>query len=141
MDTKQYLNQIERLEKMIQNKLGEIHRLRLMSCNVTVSNENERVQTSGEKDKVGAVVSKIIDMESEVDSMIDKRCHIVWQIESIQDTNLYDVLAKRYILGRTNKEIAAERDEAQETTCRILREAHTEFEKMYGKEYLTIQCQ
>lgn len=136
MDTKQYLNQIERLEKMIQNKLWEIHRLRLMSCNVTVSNENERVQTSGEKDKVGAVVSKIIDMESEVDSMIDKRCHIVWQIESIQNNDLYDVLAKRYILGRSNKEIASERKKSGRQITNLFELAHKEFERLYGAEYL-----
>lgn len=136
MTTKCYLSQVERLEKMIQNKLGEIHLLKIMACNVTVSNGNERVQTSGDKDKIGSVVSKIIDMENEVVSMIDKRCNIVLQIESIQNTDLYDVLAKRYILGKSNKEIAIERKESDRHITRLFEMAHEEFERNYGEKYM-----
>lgn len=131
-----YLSQIEKFEKMIKNKLEEIYRLRLMACNITVSNENERVQTSGNKDNVGNVVSKIIDMEKEVDSLIDKRCDIVCQIESIKDTDLYDVLAKRYILGRSNKEISVELKKSYRHITRLFDFAHKEFENIYGSEYL-----
>ena len=46
MDTKQYLNQIHRLDIQIQNKLSEIYKLKTMACNVTVSNDREIVQTS-----------------------------------------------------------------------------------------------
>ena len=55
MDTKQYLNQIHRLDIQIQNKLSEIYKLKTMACNVTVSNDSERVQTSIRNDKLSNI--------------------------------------------------------------------------------------
>ena len=96
MVTKQYLWQIERLDKMIQNKLSEIYQLKTMACSVTVSNDGERVQTSSDKDRLGSTVAKIVDLEKEtdrlVDRFIDKRNHIIEQIDGIEDMNMYHVL-------------------------------------------------
>ena len=92
MDTKQYLSQIERLDKMIQNKLSEIYQLKTMACSVTVSNEKERVQTSSDKDRLGSTVAKIVDLEKETDRLVDrfieKRNHIIEQIDGIEDMNM-----------------------------------------------------
>lgn len=136
METKQYLNQISRLERQIQNKLSEIYQLKTMACSVTVSNDNERVQTSGAKDKVGAVVSKIVDMEHEVDTMIDKRCDIVAQIESMENTDFYDMLAQIYILKKELKVVAIEKKMSYSHAKRVHGQAIDEFEKMYGEKYL-----
>lgn len=136
METKHYLSQISRLERKIQNKLSEIYQLKTMACSVTVSNNNERVQTSGEKDKVGTVVSKIVDMEHEVDNMIDKRCDIVEQIESIENTEFYDILAQIYILKKELKVVAIEKKISYSHAKRMHGQAIEEFEKMYGKGYL-----
>lgn len=138
MDTKCYLNQISRIDRMIKNKLSEIYQLKTMACNVTVSNDNERVQTSGAKDKVGAVVSKIVDMEHEVDNMIDKRCDIVAQIESMENTEFYDMLAQIYILKKELKVVAIEKKMSYSHAKRLHGQAIDEFEKMYGEKYLKI---
>lgn len=138
METKQYLNQINRLERQIQNKLSEIYQLKTMACSVTISNDNERVQTSGGKDKVGAVVSKIVDMENEVDNMIDKRCNIVAQIESMENTEFYDMLAQIYILKKELKVVAIEKKMSYSHAKRLHGQAIDEFEKMYGEKYLKI---
>lgn len=138
MDTKSYLNQISRLERRIQNKLSEVYQLKTMACSVTVSNDNEYVQTSGGKDKVGSVVSKIIDMEHEVDIMIDKRCDIVAQIEKMEDTDLYDMLAQIYILKKELKVVAIEKKISYSHAKRIHRQAIDEFEKLYGEKYLNL---
>lgn len=136
MDTKKYLGQIERLEKMIQNKLSEINQLKVMACNVTIPTSNERVQTSSDKDKVGTIVSRIADLEKEVDSMVEKRCMIVKQIESIEDTDIYDVLAKRYILKKDLKVIAVERGVSFRHMGRVHFDALKVFERKYGSQYL-----
>lgn len=107
-----------------------------MACSVTVSNDNERVQTSGAKDKVGAVVSKIVDMEHEVDTMIDKRCDIVAQIESMENTDFYDMLAQIYILKKELKVVAIEKKMSYSHAKRVHGQAIDEFEKMYGEKYL-----
>lgn len=136
MTTKTYLGQIERFEKMIQNKLTEINQLKVMVCNVTVPTSNERVQTSSDKDKVGTLVSRIADLEKEVDSMIEKRGMIVNQIDSIEDTDVYDVLAKRYILKKDLKVIAVEKGVSFRHMGRIHFDALKMFEKKYGSRYL-----
>lgn len=136
MTTKTYLGQIERFEKMIQNKLTEINQLKVMACNVTVPTSNERVQTSSDKDKVGTLVSRIADLEKEVDSMIEKRGMIVSQIDNIEDTDVYDVLAKRYILKKDLKVIAVEKGVSFRHMGRIHFDALKMFEKKYGFRYL-----
>ena len=57
MNTKTYLNQISRLDKMIQNKLSEIYRLKTIACSVTVSTDKEAVDVSSDKDKLGSTVT------------------------------------------------------------------------------------
>lgn len=138
MDTRQYLNQIIRDEKIIMNKTEEIQRLRTLTGVTGTINDNDHIQTSGAKDRLGGLVVKIVDLEREVIAILNERNYIVGQIEAMESMDMYDVLAKRYILGKTNKEIAYDRKESQETVCRLFNEAHNEFEKAYGSYYLAV---
>ena len=72
MGTKQYLGQIERLDMMIQNKLSEIYQLKTMACSVTVSNSEDRIQKTSDKDKLGSTVAKIVDLEKETDELVEQ---------------------------------------------------------------------
>ena len=142
MDTKQYLSQIERLDKMIQNKLSEIYQLKTMACSVTVSNEKERVQTSSDKDRLGSTVAKIVDLEKEtdrlVDSFIDKRNHIISQIDGLDNVDYYNVLSMRYVGRDTYEEIANKTNWSIRKVFSMHGEALKEFERLYGREYLEI---
>ncbi len=142
MDTKQYLNQISRMDKMIQNKLSEIYKLKTMACSVTVSNDGERVQTSPDKDRLGSTVAKIVDLEKEtddlVDSFINKRKHIIQQIDSLDNTDYYNVLTMRYVGRNTFEEIAKNTNWSVRKVFSIHGEALKEFERLYGNEYLEI---
>lgn len=42
MTTKQYLNQIYRLDRMINNKLSEIYQLKSLACTISVANDGEK---------------------------------------------------------------------------------------------------
>ena len=142
MDTKQYLSQIERLDKMIQNKLSEIYQLKTMACSVTVSNEKERVQTSSDNDRLGSTVAKIVDLEKEtdmlVDRFIDKRSHIISQIDGLDNIDYYHVLSMRYVARDTFETIAKKTNWSIRRVFSIHGEALKEFEKLYGSEYLEI---
>ena len=142
MDTKQYLSQIERLDKMIQNKLSEIYQLKTMACSVTVSNEKERVQTSSDNDRLGSTVAKIVDLEKEtdmlVDRFIDKRSHIISQIDGLDNIDYYHVLSMRYVARNTFEEIAKKTNWSIRRVFSIHGDALKEFEKLYGSEYLEI---
>lgn len=140
METKQYLNQIERLEKQIQNKLSEIYQLKTMACSVTVSNsDGERVQTSSDKDKMGSTVAKIVDLEKETDRLVDefveKRNHIIKQIDNMENVDYYNVLSLRYVSQNTFEDIAKKTNWSIRQTFRIHGQALLEFEKKYGSEY------
>ena len=138
MTTKEYLGQIGRLNKQIQNKLAEIYQLKTMACSVTMANENDRVQTSSDKDKIGMFVTRIVQAEKECDELIDRRVYIVAQIDKIEDAEMYDVLAQKYILQKTESEIAEEKDRTERHIRRILSAARDMFERKYGHEYLNV---
>ena len=142
MVTKEYLGQLERLDKMIQNKLSEIYQLKTMACSVTVSNEKERVQTSSDKDRLGSTVAKIVDLEKEtdrlVDSFIDKRNHIIGQIDGLDNVDYYNVLSMRYVGRDTYEEIANKTNWSIRKVFSMHGEALKEFERLYGREYLEI---
>lgn len=138
METKTYLSQIKRLDRLIQNKLSEIYQLKTIACSITVSNDKERVQNSSDKDRLGSTVAKIVDLEREtdrlVDNFIDKRKHIISQMESL-DTEMYHVLFSRYVSCKTFDEIANEIPCSRMQVNRIHGKALSEFEKWFGSEY------
>ena len=76
MTTKEYLNQIDRLNRMIDNKLSEIYQLKTLVCSISVATDSEKVKSSGSQDKMGDTIAKIVDMEKEADKMIDKMLDI-----------------------------------------------------------------
>lgn len=140
MTTKSYLSQIERLDRMIQNKLSEIYQLKTMACSVTVSNDGDRVQNSGDKDRMGTAVAKIVDLEREtdelVDSFVEKRKRIVEQIDSIDNIDYYNVLSMRYVSRDTFESIAEKTNWSIRKVFTLHGKALFDFETRYGKEYL-----
>lgn len=133
MDTKQYLSQIERLDKMIQNKLSEIYQLKTMACSVTVSNDSERVQTSSDKDRLGSTVAKIIDLEKEtdklVDSFIDLKKETMLIIRMIKSERHREILFKKYLEQKSLYEIAEELGMTDRGCKKAHKRALEEFEK------------
>ena len=140
METKEYLNQIERLDRMIQNKLSEIYQLKTMACSVTVSNETDRVQTSSDKDRLGSTIAKIVDLEKEtdklVDEFVDKRNHIIGQIDNMENVDYYHILSLRYVSRDTFENIADKTGWSKRHVLRMHGQAILAFEKKYGNEYI-----
>ncbi len=125
---------------MIQNKLSEIYQLKTMACSVSVSNDGERVQNSGDKDRMGSAVARIVDLERETDSLVDsfvrKRKKIVEQIDSIEDVDYYHVLSMRYVSRDTFESIAEKTNWSIRKVFTLHGKALLEFERLYGSEYL-----
>lgn len=140
MTTKQYLGQIERLDRMIQNKLSEIRQLKCMAMSVTIQPKEVNIQASSDKDKIGNAVSKLVDLEKETEKLIDdyicKRKYIIEQIDSMNDTNMYHVLSEKYIAKKDLNVIAVEMGYSFKQICRIHGKGLAEFERIHGMEYL-----
>lgn len=140
MTTKEYLLQIKYLNAKIKNKSLELYQLETMAYSVYGLNSNEKVQTSFKQDKMGDAVIKIINYKNEIkalrDSLLDKRKHIISQIDSIKDLNMYEVLTSYYINRKSFDDIAAEMHYSRMQINRIHGNALKEFEKNFGSEYL-----
>ena len=139
MDTKQYLSQIERLDKMIQNKLSEIYQLKTMACSVTVSNEKERVQTSSDNDRLGSTVAKIVDLEKETDRLVDRfvdlKKEIMSIISMIKSERHREILFKKYLEQKSLYEIAEELGMTDRGCKKAHKRALEEFEKIKNTIY------
>ena len=142
METKQYLGQIKRLDRMIQNKLSEIYQLKTMACSITIEPKEDKIQTSSDKDRMGSTVVKIVDLENEVDSLVDelvdKRKKIIEQIDNMDNDDYYHVLTERYVLKKTFNEIAQGESWGSRQVYRVHDKAIVEFERIYGEEYLKL---
>ena len=132
LEVKAYLGLIRKYDKMIANKLSEYVQINSLAYSICVGGDSERVQTSGNNDKVGNVVSKMVDIEAEIDVIAAERKVIVKQIESIEDEKFYDVLAKRFILGMDNQEIAYEYKTTPNEISRTINDAALELEKKFN---------
>ena len=140
MDTKTYLQQIERLDRKIQNKFAEIEQLKTMATSISVAQKDINVQTFSDKDRMGSAVSKIVDLESEANEIIceflEKRSIIIHQIDGISDTNMYHILFNRYVMMKDLRTISVEMGYSFKQVCRIHGNALKEFEHLYGARYL-----
>ena len=144
MTTKEYLGQISRLNRMINNKLTEIAQLKDMVASISVPQSGERVQTTPNFDKIGTRYAKIDEMERKIDGMVDelvdKKEKIIQQIDSMEDENTYNILFARYIEKKTFEVIATEMKYSWRQVVRLHGTALKQFEKKYGEGYLNEQC-
>nr|DAJ88287.1 MAG TPA: Protein of unknown function (DUF1492) [Bacteriophage sp.] len=144
MTTKEYLGQISRLNRMINNKLTEIAQLKDMAVSISAPQSGERVQTTPNFDKIGTKYAKIDEMERKIDGMVDelvdKKEKIIQQIDSMEDENTYNILFARYIEKKTFEVIATEMKYSWRQVVRLHGTALKQFEKKYGEGYLNEQC-
>ena len=140
MTTKEYLNQVGRLNRMINNKLVEIAQLKELACSISAIQTGERVQATPNYDKIGTAYAKIDEMERKLDKLIDtyvdKKNHIIGQIDGIEDEMLYNILFARYIERKTFEKIATELEYSWRQIIRLHGKALKQFENQYGREYL-----
>lgn len=139
MDTKQYLSQISRFDRMIKNKMTELAQYKELAYGLSAIANEERVQTTPEFDKMSGKVAKIIEMEKKIDSLIDeyvdKKNLIVSQIDSMENETYYEILFARYIEKKTFEKIATDIGYSFRNTTRLHGKALIDFEKKYGKFY------
>ena len=141
MDTKQYLSQISRLDRMIKNKMTELSQYRDLACGLSAVTNEERVLSSPDFDKMTGKVAKILEMEQKIDSLIDeyvdKKNLIVSQIDSMENETYYQILFSRYIEKKNFEKIAEEMSYSWRQIIRLHGRALQEFDKVYGNIYKT----
>ncbi len=110
-DAQVYLEQVEKLDVMIECKQIERQQWHDLALSITAGMGGERVQSSGTQSKMADAVGKCVDMEDEIVSAIDKliatKKDVVHTIEQIDNPTEYKVLHMRYIQHLELKEIAS----------------------------------
>jgi hypothetical protein len=107
---KEYLEQIEKLEVVIDCKLAEQRQWYDLAHSITANMSGERVQSSGSQSKMADAVVKCLavgdEIVSTVDRLIAKKNEIVSVIEMVKNPTLYKVLHQKYIQHKELKVIA-----------------------------------
>lgn len=139
METKQYLNQISRLDRMINNKLSELAEVKTMAFGVTALNDGERVQTSGDKDRLGNAVAKIVDMEKEIDELVDKfvdyKKEVLQILSMLKSQRHKQILFGKYFEYKSIYTIADELEMSDRGCKKAHKRALEEFEKIKNTIY------
>ena len=136
MQTREYLSQIVRFDRMIENRKMEIEQLRSIATSTTIPHKDVNVKSSSDKDKMGNTVVKIVELEKKTSVIISQRSKILRQIENIPDAKMYEVLYQKFVDNKPNKEIKLENITSVRRVQQILNDALAKFESMYGYQYL-----
>lgn len=111
MDAKDFLEQINRIERTINAKTAEVSKLRDILYGVSAPMSNDPVQSSKTGDRMADIIAKIVDTENEINSLIDKYIdeskEIVKVIEQLKNPLHYTVIHKHYVSNMSFVEIAA----------------------------------
>lgn len=109
MNAKEFLRQIKKMDKLIENKMAEVQRWKDIATNVSPNMSGERVQSSGNPHKIADAIGRYIDLEREInqdiDKLVDAKKDVISVIEMLNATE-YDVLHKVYVQGFTFDEVA-----------------------------------
>ena len=70
-DAKAYLQQVKLYDTHINNKLAELSRLKALSTQITSTIKDVPAFGGGSQDKLGNIVAKIVDLESEINEAVD----------------------------------------------------------------------
>lgn len=139
MTAKRYLKQIHKNDWLIKSKCSEIMQLSILATSITAATDNERVQSSGSKDRVGDLVSKIADAKQELIDMAMEHVQIKRKISNQIDSldcrvEYIKVLHLRYIDYLSYSDIAEEMNYTLRQIMNLHKEALDVFEETYFSE-------
>lgn len=137
MRAKEYLQQLQRLDTMINQKIKEAQELRLKSQSTRgIDYSKERVQSSPSGDvPFVKLIGRIADLESEIDTEIDRYVNekhkIINQIQGLKNSDYIALLFKRYVEYKKFEVISVEMNFTYQYVIEMHRYALKEFETTY----------
>ena len=112
MSAREYLNRAYKLDYRINSKLSQIQNLNDLATKVT-SGYNERIGSGlGNAARIQDVISKIIDLESEInadiDALVDIKAEIMALVKKVTDIDCQLILEMRYLNYLSWEQIAVD---------------------------------
>ena len=138
MTTEKYLKRMYWLLNTIQSK-SEVKTLeREKAINLVVPTDNEKVQSSA-KDALGEIMSRVVDIDSEISGYIEEYRVIKGQVDNLTGEFAPAFVYRRYAMNQSINEITEGLHVSRSTLYRIRDDALAEFEKKYGKTYKRVK--
>ena len=134
MVAREFLEEIQMLDQLIENKNAEIYQLRALALSCTVPTDREGSGASGVSDKVGNIVAQIYDLERKIVDIVDeylkKRQTCIDLLESVRPPIYYSILHKYHIQYKSLVQIAEEIGYEYHYVCDLHRKAVAEVQRI-----------
>ena len=112
MTAKEYLNQLIAMDNAINRKQQRLATLRDVAMNTTPNYADEAVQRTREKNPLENIMSKIVDLDREIDedidALVDFKAEVWEKLDKIADERYKRILWLRYADRKTWRYIALE---------------------------------
>lgn len=137
MKAKEYLQQLQRLDTVINQKIKEVQDLRLKSCSTgSIDYSKERVQSSPSGDAsfvntIGRIVDLEAEINDEIDTFVNEKHKIINQIQGLKNSDYISLLFKRYVEFKKFETIAVEMNFTYQYVLNMHGYALREFETTY----------
>jgi DNA-directed RNA polymerase specialized sigma subunit len=109
VNAKDFLRQIKKLDRLIENKLIEAQQWREIATNTTTNLSGEKVESSHNPQRISDAICTYMDLEMEarrcVDELVKAKKDVISVIEQLNAME-YDVLHKVYVQFLTFDEVA-----------------------------------
>ena len=126
MQAKIYLSEIRKLDKKISNKQIELDALKSLVTSITPMMKEINVQSNGSQDRLGDTMTKIIDLQCEINNKIDE-----YVDRKLEDDICINILIQRYINYKSWDEIAESLSYTRQGVIKKHGKALLDFEKVY----------
>lgn len=111
MTAKEFLTEYERAYKMTLSLKEQIEYIREQSVSLTQELSSDKVQTSHDPDKIGALIARLTDMQEELDAAREReneKMKAVVRVINQLDPDCRRVLWHRYILMQIWEKVEVE---------------------------------
>lgn len=139
-NAKDYLKQVRLLDIKIDQRIREKESLRDRAMSVSaVRTDGDKVQSSANRETFERLITKVADMESEIDNMIDRfvdlKHKVIGEIQSLEDHRYVEVLYLKYIEYMRLEEVSCtmKKTNGDSYSYEHIRWLHGEALKEFGK--------
>lgn len=137
MKAKEYLQQLQRLDTVINQKIKEVQDLRLQARSTGgIDYSKERVQTSPSGDApfvkpICRIIYLEAEINAEIDKFVDEKHKIINQIQGLKNSDYIALLFKRYVEFKKFEVISVEMNFTYQYVIEMHGYALKEFETTY----------
>ena len=137
LDIISYLQEIEKLDILINNKIIEVEQWKALALKTTSVLTPDKVQSSGSQQKMAEAIEKYIDIEHEINESIDRfyaiKSEILSKIEQLP-ADEYDILHRVYVQYIPIKVVADLCDRSYSWAIKLHNKAIDHLQELLSKE-------